>query len=95
MEDRQEPGISLDSWLKNSTLQGLPRRDIEEPNTKKDNVNYVHPTNNGVAGFEKRPDGIIILNCELNPSTTSTAPVFMIRGCFSPKSKKDFESVMN
>lgn len=45
MED-QAPGISLDSWLKNPTSQGLPRPDIAEGD-----LYYWYPRSGGVAGF--------------------------------------------
>lgn len=88
---REDREISLDSWLKNSTLQGLPRPNIEKPNTNEDKLNYSAPENNGVAGFEII-NGTIHLHCNLNPS--STQDVLRVRRCFSPKSKKDFESVI-
>jgi len=46
MEDRQAPGISLKSWLENPNSQGLPRPNIKRPDTKKDNLGYIHPKNN-------------------------------------------------
>ena len=94
MEDRE---ISFDSWLEKPTSLGFPRLDIGEPNTKKDNLNYVYPRNNRVAGLEISPKPKrIILDCELNPSTTGAGPpVFVERGCFSlePEKKPGIEII--
>jgi hypothetical protein len=88
MEDRE---ISLDSLLKNSTSQGLPRPDIERPNTNEDKLNYSPPENNGVAGLEII-NGTIHLHFDLNPS--STQDVLRVRRCFSLESEKNLESVI-
>lgn len=79
MEER-EAGISLDSWLKNSTSQGFPKPNIKGPNTNKDKLNYSPPENNAVAGFEII-NGTIHLHYNLNPS--STQDVLRVRRCFS------------
>lgn len=42
----QRPGISLDSWLKNPTSQGLPKPDVAEGE-----LYYWHPRDDGVARF--------------------------------------------
>ncbi len=88
MEDRK---ISLDSWLKKSTSQGLPIPDIEEPNTGEYKLNYSSPENNSVAGFEII-NGTMHLHCNVTPS--STQDVLRVRGCFSLESEKNLESVI-
>ena len=77
MEER-ESGISLKSWLKNPTPQGLPKQDIKGPDSDKDKLIYYPPKDGKVAGFEVSPDGII-LDCELDPSSTDTGPVLGVR----------------
>ena len=72
MED-QTPGISLDSWLKNSTSQGLPRLNIA-----KGNLNHYYPKKGGVAQFVAYPDGID-LHCDLDPSARDTGPILGVR----------------
>ncbi len=76
--------VSFNSLLRNPTLQGLPRSDIEKPTTKEDKLNYIHPENNKVVGFEKHSDGKIILHCSLDPGRD----VFWARGCFSLEPEK-------
>jgi len=73
MEDRT-PGISLDWWLKNPTLQGLPRSE----DVVKGNLNYCYPRNGTVAGFVAYSNGID-LECDLDPSVTDTGPIFGVR----------------
>ncbi|MBI2672995.1 hypothetical protein HYX19_01935 [Candidatus Woesearchaeota archaeon] len=57
-------GISLDDWLSNPTLQGLPRVDIKEGN-----LNYWYPrfNNNSVARFDVHSNGADLNYCG-NPS---------------------------
>ena len=73
MENRT-PGISLDWWLKNPTLQGLPRSE----DVVKGNLNYCYPRNGTVAGFVAYSSGID-LECDLDPSVIDTGPIFGVR----------------
>jgi len=54
---RKKKGISLDSWIKDPTSQGLPRR-----NVAKGNLNFYPSINNSVAGF-LADDGGAGLDC--------------------------------
>ena len=57
------PGISLDSWLKNPTKQGLPRSNVAEGD-----LSYWHPRDQSVAWFDANSGGAD-LNCGgRNPS---------------------------
>jgi len=89
MEER-EHGISFDSWLKKPNSQGLPRPDIEGPNTNKDKLNYWSPKNNTVACLELNPEGISTIHCDLNPFSANR-DVFRVRRCFSLEPEKNLE----
>ena len=56
------PGINLDSWLQNPTLQGLPQQNIQDGD-----LYFWHPRNNCVAGFFADSLGVS-LDCYGYPS---------------------------
>jgi len=56
------PGILLENWLKDSTKQGLPKKDI-----KNGDLYYWNPENGKVAVFSA-DDGGAVLYCYWNPS---------------------------
>ena len=56
------PGIDLESWLKNPTIQGLPRK-----NTKEGDLYYWKPIKESVARFSASSNGAD-LNCVRSPS---------------------------
>ena len=64
MEDRT-PGISIESWLKNPTKQGLPRKDVEAGD-----LFYLYPRNVTVARFSAN-GGRAYLDCGGDPSDKS------------------------
>ncbi len=64
MVDRT-PGISIESWLKNPTSQGLPRRDVEAGD-----LFYWYPRNGAVARFVAFV-GRAFLDCGRVPSDKS------------------------
>lgn len=47
------PGISLESWIKNPTPQGLPKQSVQSGETY-----WWAPENNTVAGFDSYPDRV-------------------------------------
>ncbi|MBI3623034.1 hypothetical protein HY212_03060 [Candidatus Pacearchaeota archaeon] len=61
MKDKT-PGINLDSWLNDSTSQGLPKQKID-----KGDLYYWHYTNGAVAGFGAG-SGRASLDCSRGPS---------------------------
>ena len=66
MKDRI-PGIDINSWIKNPTAQGLPRK-----NTKKGNLYWRYPRNGFVAGFVANSVGVD-LSCLRNPQDSYAA----------------------
>ena len=61
IEDRYDPGISLEDWLDNPTKQGLPRKDV-----KSGSLHYWHPINSRVARFGADSVGTLLV-CDLDP----------------------------
>ena len=61
------PGISLENWLKNPTIQGLPRKNVQDGN-----LYYWKPTNGSVAGFGAGSDGTL-LSCDGDPASSNVA----------------------
>jgi hypothetical protein len=66
MEDR-EPGIDLEYWLKNSTKQGLPKKNCNEGS-----LWYWHPRVGAVAWFRTDEDRAC-LNCDGYPSGSGSS----------------------
>ncbi len=64
IEDRT-PGISLESWIKNPTRQGLPRA-----NVKDGNLYYWRPRDGAVAWFDADSDRSS-LGCDWDPTDSS------------------------
>ena len=73
------PGIDLDSWLRNPTKQGLPRKDVKDGG-----LYYWCPMsdNNSVARFVANSDRAV-LNCDWDPQYSNSG--LGVRPCVAPR----------